>query len=298
MSLYDAWVREIPAANSKWDEMWKALLRKGIARTPLWPCRERIPLWNSSIDQLEPALGILPLQKQCRDFVLIIAGGAFLFKSAHEAAPVAEAFHSKGYNAAILDYRCRPYPNEAICSDGLRAIRMLRYRAKSAGLGRIRVIAGGFSAGGILVSLMNMQIGRESPPIDDEVDHESSLPDAEFFIYGAFSDAGIPERMEKGVKQICGFDMEEMRRRAKDSITTRLPLSLPPAFFAQTDDDDPLFILEMARAWRDRGVHCEAHLFHGGAHGGGLFDGRNGSEDNAHVAHWFELCCEWIEALQ
>ena len=295
MSLYEDWKREIPVAEKKWAGMWEQLTNMGIDRRKLWPRAEEIPLWDVRTDQTEPAIGIFPLRRECRDFVLIIAGGAFLFKSAHEAAPVAKAFYRNGYNVAILDYRCRPYPDEAICADGMRAIRFLRHYARTEGMGETRIIAGGFSAGGILISLMNTQTGRQSKWIRDKIDHESAVPDAEFLIYGAFTDAGIPERMSDCMNRLCGFDMDEMRRRAQGSILAQLPVDVPPAFMVQTDDDDPLFILEMAKAWRDRGIPCEAHLFHGGGHGGGLYDGRDGAEDNAHAAHWFELCCEWIE---
>lgn len=66
-------------------------------------------------------------------------------------------------------------------------------------------------------------------------------------------------------------------------------------YMAQTDSDNPHYVLDMAKAYADRGIPFEVHLFKGGPHGGGLFDGEHeDSPQFPHTAHWAELAVEWF----
>lgn len=296
MDLFDEWKTLIPDAERDWNKMWDELQAEGNDNKVIWSDTSKIPFSDPEIRAHAPGLSIYPINRNTRDLILVIPGGAFLFKSSREAKPVAEAFYKKGYNAAILSYRCRPFSNDAILSDGIRALRFLRHYLKNKGLSDVRIITLGFSAGGILTSLINNEGGTGNSYIGDEIDREEYRPDAEIMIYGAFTDTGVIEE-EPEVRRLCGFEGEKIREKARRSLTLNLPLKLPPLFMAQTDDDDPLFILDMAREWRKRGIPFEAHLFHGGCHGGGLYDGMHGAEKNTHVSHWFTLCTEWLETI-
>lgn len=297
MNLTKEWESLIPGAEKAWDEMCIKLVNNDITNLSIWPDNKNTPLWDKNKHQQKPSIYIFPLIKHSSDFILIIPGGAFLFKSVHEAVPVANAFRAKGYNVAILDYRCRPYDNDAIAADGMRGIQTLRHFARSSGIKDPRIITVGFSAGGILTSLINIQSSKGYPGIYDDISTESILPNAEIMIYGAFTDTGVTDHEAGIFRRLCGFKRDVTRQNANESILLKLPLDLPPLFMAQTDDDDPAFILDMGRAWQERGIPFEMHLFHGGSHGGGLYDGKEGAEENIHAAHWFELCCEWIDRL-
>ncbi len=298
MNLTEEWESLIPGANIAWDDMCFQLVRDKITKLSIWPDNKNTPLWDNKIHQQKPSLFIFPLIKDDPNFILIIPGGAFLFKSVHEAYPVARAFRKKGFNVAILNYRCRPYDNDAIAADGMRGIQCLRHFARSGGIINPQIITVGFSAGGILTSLVNIQSSKGYLGIYDEISTESILPDAEIMVYGAFTDTGVTDHETGVYRRLCGFSREIPSKIASENILLKLPLKLPPLFMAQTDDDDPLFILEMGRAWQQRGIPFEMHLFHGGMHGGGLYDGKDGAEENIHAAHWFELCCEWIKELK
>ena len=297
MSLIEDWKSIIPDAEKSWQDMCKLIEADGATQIMLWPGNKNAPPGDFRQHLKTPLLHIYSLKKTITKFVLIIPGGAFLFKSFHEALPVADAFKKKGYNVAILDYRCRPFGNGDISADGMRGIQVLRKYAKDQGIPDAKVITVGFSAGGILTSLININAEKGYEGIDDEISDIPILPDAEVMIYGAFTDTGITEHPSRSPERLCGFKAEEAKKDADESLLLRLPMELPPLFMAQTDDDDPLFILEMGRAWRMRGVPFEMHLFHGGSHGGGLYNGKFNAEKNDHAAHWFELCCEWIDQL-
>ena len=298
MNLTEEWESLIPGASIAWDDMCFQLVQDKITKLSIWPDNKNTPLWDNKIHQQKPSLFIFPLIKYDPNFILIIPGGAFLFKSVHEAYPVAKAFREKGFNVAILSYRCRPYDNDAIAADGMRALQCLRSYARNGGIKDPQIITVGFSAGGILTSLINIQSSKGYLGIYDEISTEKILPDAEIMIYGAFTDTGVTDHETSVYRRLCGFSRDIPSKNASESILLKLPLHLPPLFMAQTDDDDPLFILEMGKAWQQRGIPFEMHLFHGGGHGGGLYDGKDGAEENIHAAHWFELCCEWINELK
>ena len=105
----------IPRKEAEWAKMKDELASEGI---------ERIDIWEGG-NPADPAgngfragLYILPVHKgDPRGIFIICAGGAFLFKSSNEAKPVAEYFHKRGFNAAILDYTVNPYVNASASAD-------------------------------------------------------------------------------------------------------------------------------------------------------------------------------------
>lgn len=293
------WSELIRDREKKWLIMYDYLHEHGIEKTYLWDSTEKIPFYDKDKNtssagnaiQDAPSLAILPIIPG-KGIVIICAGGGFRFKSANEAIDIAEAFHDAGINAAILDYRHYPYGQEASSADGLRAIRWIRFHAEELGIDSKHIGFGGFSAGGILTSLVNTSFDNGNPEAEDVVERESSRPDACFQMYGSFSN--FPD--ESGVNARLGFSFEQQAVYAHNDILLNLPLDLPPMFIAETDADNPDSPLSMAKAYKDRGIPFEIHIFHGGPHGGGLFNGKN--EDSPlfpHTAHWMGLCCEWFK---
>lgn len=290
------WRPLIEARAAQWAQMWQDIAGDGLQVEPLWQDGAEVPGFKAEYGQPVPRLALFPVQREKRGAIIVNAGGGFLFKSPNEARPVAEAFHRFGFNAAILDYRTAPYGMEDARQDGLRAIRWLRCHAPQLGIDAEHIGMGGFSAGGILTSMVNNSFNGGVPAADDPVERVSSRPDAAFQMYGSF--AGMPRLFEAPRQNTLGYSFEQARHAARENLALMLPLDAPPIFMAQTDEDDPMLVLNMARAYLERGIRCEYHLFHGGPHGGGLFDG---SDENTplvpHTAHWMELCCEWFAQM-
>ncbi len=287
------WTVLIQKRREKWADMMANLGQNGFSIHLLWENAAQVPDYQKDYGQPIPSLAVWPIQPGRKGTVIVCAGGGFMFKSPNEAKPVAEAFHQAGLNAAILDYRYSPYSRSAAGSDGQRAIRYLRCHAGELGIDPDHIAIGGFSAGGMVTSMVinGFDAGRQDN--DDPVERVSSRPDAAFQMYGSFR--RMPDLSASLPKHPLQFSFDDQNRQAREDYILSLPMDAPPLFMAQTDADDPHHVLQMALAYADRGIPHECHLFHGGPHGGALFDGRDeDTPEFPHTAHWITLASEWF----
>ena len=289
------WSGLIRERHSQWARMWDELEAEGITRTPLWDDPQAVPDFDPDMGQSVPSLALWPVQPGRRGIIIVCAGGGFMFKSFNEARPVAAALHKAGLNAAILDYRYTPYKRESARDDGLRAIRYLRHHASRLGIDPGHIAIGGFSAGGILTSMVINHFEAGDPAAADPVEQVSSRPDAAFQMYGSFRTMPSLSADKPGHPLL--FSFEEQQEKARQDFIHSLPLDVPPMFMAQTDGDDPHHVLYMALAYADRGIPHEYHLFHGGPHGGGLYNGMDDTPNFPHTAHWITLMIEWFKLM-
>lgn len=263
----------------------------GLTLLPLW--EESSPGYREEYCQRQPHMALLPPVKgPTRGMVLICPGGGYAMKSVYEGRIVAEKFREYGFNAAVLDYRCRPYSLWDALDDAKRAIRLLRSKAAELNLDPTKIAIGGFSAGGHLSTMAGTQFDAGNPASSDPVERFSCRPDAVIQCYGAISFLGRPPLVSK-----------EASREELVKLTPKLNVSFdtPPFFLWLTGKDqiisrEPLY--EMATALETYDVPYELHLFPDGPHGVGLADGTNkfGNAD-PHTAHWRELACEWLVGL-
>lgn len=296
------WTNLIKDRHAKWDKMWAELEAEGITRTYLWRSEEEVPGWisreeNPEATQPIPSLAIWPVQPGKRGIVIVCAGGGFMFKSSNEAKPIAEFFHKAGLNAAILDYRYRPYGLKDCQADAHRAIRFIKAFGEEMGIDPEHVAIGGFSAGGMVTSLAITGFDYGNPDAECPIERKSSRPDAAFQMYGSFRamPSGRPGEAAPA-RNGLGFSYEAQNASAKNDFIMNLPLDAPPMFMAQTDADDPHNVLLFGMAYADRGIPFEAHTFSGGPHGGALYDGSDEDTPNfPHTAHWIELAAEWFK---
>lgn len=282
----------LPPPELIW-EWWRTMINKfkdeGIEPTEYWG--SKIPNFSPEHGQPRPKLFILPIHKdKPRGMLIVCAGGAFLFKSNHEAKPVAEFFHQCGLNTAVLDYRVSPYTKTDSCLDALRAIRYLRYHAVELGILPDKIAIGGFSAGGMLSGMAGTLFDYGNPDAEEAIDRVSSRPDAVLLLYGAMS-------MRDGVgANGPRYDIEKENKIARMNNLKNLRFDCPPFFIFQTHSDDPRSSMDFGKELADRGIPFEVHTFREGPHGGGLYDGKDEhSPLFPHTAHWAELAAEWLE---
>jgi len=273
--------------DARWEAMRKELEASGIPAQKLWS--EATPGFDPALGQAEPALYVWPIHPG-RGLFILCAGGGFNLKSVNEAKPVAEYFHKAGLNAAILDYRVRPYdPQTCAIPDGLRAVRYVRTHAKDWGIPEDKIAIGGFSAGGMLSGSVATRYDAGDPEATDPIERVSSRPDAVLLLYGAF-----PLRVP--ASGAGGYEIEATRKAASIWPAANLRPDSPPFFLFQTHRDDPRGTLDYARACAERGIEFEIHAFREGPHGGGLYDGADEITPlQPHTAHWAELAQEWLE---
>jgi acetyl esterase/lipase len=130
----------------------------------------------------------------------------------------------------------------------------------------------------------------------DIVEQQSSRPDAAVIGYGAMSTVSFPTPfgMEPDWTLWGRTTEERMFLAPEKNITTKTP----PFFIWQTLSDDGRHGMCLAKALQDAGIPYELHIFQQGVHGMAMADGANDLDlDIPHVAHWGELCKEWLEQI-
>ncbi len=201
--------------------------------------------------------------------VICPGGGHRLLVYNGEGAEPAKYLNSIGVAAFALKYRLgreehSPYKIELHArDDGLRAMRLVRSRAKEWGVDPGRVGIMGFSAGGEVAGMVAYGDSAAKTDAPDPIDHENARPDFVVMIYPG--PIGIPKV---------------------------IPKDAPPAFLLVANDDRGASgtITRMLTGYREAGVSVEAHVFGHGGHG---FNMGNRSKLAA-VKKWPERLADWL----
>lgn len=258
----------------------------------IWPGRP--PGLDNDIGQAMPTLAPFLVRKAgLSPAVVVLPGGGYAIKAAHEAIPIAEWLNGLGISAFILDYRVAPYRHPIPLLDARRAIQLVRSRAAEWSIDPQRVGILGFSAGGHLASTT----GTIMDPIDrldlpkDEVSTYSFRPDALILCYPviSFSECGHAGSMEN----LLGPNPAQVLRGLLSS-ETRVSAQTPPAFLWHTADDQAVPVensLRFASSLAKFAIPYELHVFAHGDHGVGLAQGHPFAEP------WTGLCARWLSNL-
>ena len=118
--------------------------------------------------------------------MVICPGGAYNSLSMEsEGSDEATYFAEKGMTCFVLRYRLcsNGYTRYPIRNDGLRAMRLVRARAKEWGLDTARIGVMGFSAGGHMASMMSTQYVEGNPVASDSIDRVGSRPSFSVLVY-------------------------------------------------------------------------------------------------------------------
>lgn len=188
--------------------------------------------------------------------VMVCPGGAFMFRSPNEGAPVAERLSAMGYQSFVVNYRVRPYTMEEGSLDLARAIRHVRSHAAAYGIAPDDIASVGFSAGGILCG--------------DEALHYDGLVDGT-----ALDSRYVADSLDLVSADVCAIGMIY-------SFYGRLSVSnndvddlragdIPPTFYTY-GTADPFYrqFVANAEAARQAGVTVDEHVLEGWPHGFGV----------------------------
>lgn len=290
-----AFTSSVASAQGEWLKPTPALDDPDM---PIWPAKERYPLWpgripgssgstpaydptmNGPADERQlwvrgvavPELHVYRPARPDGSALMSIPGGGYGFLSVqNEGMDVAQRFNAMGTTVFVLAYRL---PGEGWADrhlvplqDAQRAMRIIRARAADFEIDPEKLGVIGFSAGGHLAAdLAVAHDERVYSPVDG-ADRLSARPSFAGLVYPVTSLEGF--RTADG---LFGKDPDPALVRARSPVR-HVKKDMPPVFLVHAVDD-PLVPLEhttsMIEACRAAKVPVEAHVFSEGGHGFGV----------------------------
>ncbi len=265
------------------------------AQSTLEP-RCRIRLWREDTHcgrpegDFQPYLDCFPHPGGgVRGGILICPGGAYCGRAPHEGVDIAERFNQLGFHAFVLQYRVQPYVYPAPQLDALRAMKILRSRAREWNLAPDQLALCGFSAGGHLAASVGVLYDRLQAEDGDEADRESARPDALVLGYPVISFDRTWGHRGSG-EWLLADRLEELEEQLK--LNLLVTAETPPTFLWHTAADAAVPVensLYFAEALSRNRVKFALHVFPEGAHGLGL------APELPEVRRWPELCRDFLK---
>lgn len=228
-----------------------------------------------------------PVKEKAPTVVIYPGGGYCIRAEDHEGHQIAQFYNSRGYNAAVVSYRVRPYRYPAELLDAQRAIKLVRYNADKWNVDVNRVFTLGFSAGGHLCG-MTATMPDICTVVGDAVDKMSAKPNGAILCYAVCSS-------NKEIAHLGSFEVllgeENMDKVEQFSNDKNVDENTCPCFLWHTAEDDAVDVrntLLFAARLSENGVPFETHVFPKGRHGlGPAFEVKG-------ACQWLELSANWI----
>lgn len=265
--------------------LWCALASGQPAAELLWPNGAPGAIGAEEADR--PTLTPFPATSPNRTAVIVCPGGGYTnLAMDHEGVQIAQWLNSLGISAYVLKYRLGPrYHHPAMLQDALRAIRMVRARAKAAD----RVGIWGFSAGGHLASTAGTHFDAGNPQAADPIERAGSRPDFMILAYPVISLNS--EYAHKGSRRNLLGENPDPQLVDDLSNDQRVTPQTPPTFLFHTSDDAAVPVENSVRfylALRKAGVPAEMHIYQHGRHGVGL------ASNDAVLSSWSARLADWL----
>ena len=221
--------------------------------------------------------------------VVIFPGGSYInLAYAAEGEAIANWFNSLGVSAFVVKYRLRTFGHPAPLMDGLRAIQMVRSKAKEWNIDPHKIGVIGFSAGGHLASSVGTHYQDKEYLYGDLVSVEAR-PDFMILVYPVitFSD---PFAHAGSRRALLGED-PSTELIEYYSNEKHVDVNTPPTFLVHGDNDHGVPMensMKFYVALRQAQVLAEMHIFQKADHGFLL------NEDPGPVSEWTTLCQQWL----
>jgi acetyl esterase/lipase len=226
--------------------------------------------WVRHVNNPSITVFLPPKEKATGAAVLIAPGGGFrelVFNA--EGKQAAEFLNSIGVAAFALKYRLpgetnSPYTEENVRQDAYRAMRLVRSRAQEWNIDPHRIGILGFSAGGVVSSLIAYAPGDGDPAAADPIDRMNGKPDFQMLVYPG------------------------------GKVPDTVPSDAPPTFLLVAIDDDygcDKVTLDLYMKMRAAGVPVEAHFLARGKHAFNMGDRSNLMS----VRTWPQRMADWLK---
>jgi acetyl esterase/lipase len=271
-----------------------------------------IPLWPEGVPNAKPNLGhekitdgrisnvsapTLTIYAPAIDrpngtAVIICPGGGYgLLSNEREGLQYANWLSTLGITPFILKYRLAEFGHPAPLQDVLRAMRIVRSRAKELKINPDRIGVMGSSAGGHLTASSGTLFDHASGKTGARLDSENARPDFLILMYPVIT-MKDPAAHARSRTNLLGKNPTEEALRLM-SLENQVTTKTPPTLLIHTQEDESvpvensiLFYQALTRAK----VPAEMYLFERGTHGMGMRDGL-GTASN-----WPKRAEEWLAA--
>lgn len=234
-------------------------------------------------------LWLADLPADPKGIVIICPGGGYQWRSPREAEPVARAFCSGGWAAAVLSYTVRQTPEQPLlgtlplCQLG-QAVETLKTQFPA-----LPCVVCGFSAGGHLAASLGVHWA------------ELSLPRPDGLILG-YPVITAGEYAHRGSMA----NLADPAQQGWYSLEEYVTAQTPPVFLWHTVTDPEVPVqnsLLLAEALSRAGVPYEMHLYPRGVHGLSLATPEVDEPEkhrlaDPHIASWFGQCLAWLDILK
>lgn len=226
--------------------------------------------------------------------MLIFPGGGYhILAYDWEGSDIAKFLNSKGIAGIVVKYRLPVSKslvnNEFVpLQDAQRAMRLVRYMAKTWNIDDKKIGIIGFSAGGHLASTLGTHFEDEVYNYVDGADLLSARPDFMALVYPviSFSDSSV----HIGSKKALLGDEPDSESIIYFSNELQVSENTPPTILFHAADDKavpPENSLLFFQALNQKGVPAELHIYPEGGHGFSL------AAKNPGLSRWTQHLYEW-----
>lgn len=220
--------------------------------------------------------------------VIILPGGGYCNRAAHEGDGYAIFLNSLGLDCFVLQYRVAPTRFPYPLLDARRAVRYVRANAEQYGIDPDKIAIMGSSAGGHLALMTALYKDRLDGEGYDGIDDVSHIPNAQILCYPVTDF----DSHNGSYKNLLGEKCESMMEAVN-------PIEIadndaPPAFIWHTEPDATVKIestLKYVSRLHSLDVRCELHVYPDGRHGLGL------AKDNPVVSRWASDLQFWLHMM-
>lgn len=215
--------------------------------------------------------------------VIIYPGGGYFQRSdSSEGISIAKAYNDAGISAFVVRYRIGStsggYNDEAIITDGQRAVQFVRYHAAEFGINPSKIAVCGFSAGGHLAMSVS-QNQMETNVVGDKIGELSNIPNATILGYAVTT---LLNGTFSTMPAILGYGHtadEKVAINNKYSGELHATSSLAPTFIWHGNADTAVNPDYNSKAYYNAltaaGAVAEIHSYDNVGHGVGLAGGSN-----------------------
>lgn len=222
--------------------------------------------------------------------VIVCPGGGYVrLAIGNEGGGVASVLRPQGVAVFVLKYRLAEYGFPAPLQDVLRAVRLLRSRAREFGIRPDRIGVFGASAGGHVAAMAATMFDVAEGRTGHALDAVDGRPDFISLLYPVITMDGAA--VHAGSRRGLLGDAPPAPLVERLSLERRVTSRTPPAFLVHTAEDKSVPLENSVlfyQALRRAGVPAEMHLYEKGEHGFGL------RRDLGPTSEWPRRWIEWM----